>query len=725
MARQVLPFQAFDGKEGLAGMEPELLQDCTVVSQPLFASSHWLGARATPRTAVEQLARDIFLLHAKGRTYDADVAGAEWWVQSRELSTSADAIDFHWDKDEELKADSNVFVCPTISTVTYLSKCGSATVICPTSISEDGSISSMDIDCLYISWPEIGKHVAFDGKFLHAAPFKGGAGLRTTFLVNIWLDRKPEGLTMFPASMVSKLSQVTALPRRPTHLEPALTFSPCCFSQNKRSAPFCQDGQRNKVPVVKAEEVLKDGKPALFFLPGYSIALPLPMQTMEDAAARQSAGCCLCSGSVQVECSPQALGCIRALDADGSEGASGQHADCVPDPDCDDPEKWITSGDTLVELGDLGAALASYTRATSLDSEDVEAWTSHGIVLRDLGQMQRAAVSFEKAAAVDPGDVDLLIYQGNALSALRKHDEAIEVFSKAVEMCWHEAGPWLSRGNEYFSIGELDRALHDYEQAIELDPDNAAAVANAEHARAQLCWEQAALESKLAPHNQLEPYLTVGLPAKSSFEPNPLHSLHCMHWLDPECCATLVGHAENFARERGGWGSSRHEDHGTMDIELSTAPALRDWFAPNLQSTILPTLSQLFGIDVARLRAREVFFVKYSAQGQSKLGPHRDGHLLSFNVLMSQPDSFSGGGTHIQALQRTVQPERVCTALTVLFVNLSWVFVVSGRRSALPLRKDAPRRRPSDARCAVHPGRVCGSATAEWRRGGQIAARVH
>ena len=43
---------------------------------------------------------------------------------------------------------------------------------------------------------------------------------------------------------------------------------------------------------------------------------------------------------------------------------------------------------------------------------------------------------------------------------------------------------------------------------------------------------------------------------------------------------------------------------------------------------------------------RDLFFVRYEAGAQDRLTPHRDGTLLSFNVLLSMPGrDFEGGGT--------------------------------------------------------------------------------
>eukprot|EP00553_Chaetoceros_curvisetus_P007520 CAMPEP_0204625888 /NCGR_PEP_ID=MMETSP0717-20131115/11517_1 /ASSEMBLY_ACC=CAM_ASM_000666 /TAXON_ID=230516 /ORGANISM="Chaetoceros curvisetus" /LENGTH=224 /DNA_ID=CAMNT_0051641677 /DNA_START=403 /DNA_END=1077 /DNA_ORIENTATION=- len=88
----------------------------------------------------------------------------------------------------------------------------------------------------YLSWPKRGKHLSFDGRFLHAAPCNlmkkgewekqislpdhGSAKVdkkeekkllrrrrRTTFLVNVWLNYKPFNVKTFPESMMDKMSK--------------------------------------------------------------------------------------------------------------------------------------------------------------------------------------------------------------------------------------------------------------------------------------------------------------------------------------------------------------------------------------------------------------------------------------------------------------------------------------------------------------------------------------
>lgn len=178
--------------------------------------------------------------------------GAEWWVQVKNISTSASpvdgatveekdavagnlrslassSIDLHYDKDEALAESFGIGSFPALSTVTYLtgdSKTAAPTVVFDHTYTqgEDEVMSSM-----MVSRPRVGKHICFDGRLLHGAPYHPSLLsssssnspplnngpvcegtihpsnqtindptdapttplLRVTFLVNIWNDRRP------------------------------------------------------------------------------------------------------------------------------------------------------------------------------------------------------------------------------------------------------------------------------------------------------------------------------------------------------------------------------------------------------------------------------------------------------------------------------------------------------------------------------------------------------
>lgn len=187
-------------------------------------------------------------------------------------------ISFHWDKDEDLRLlmGGSMYIHPHISTVTYITSFGPPTMALNVRIhpmtgewivpecynnpppneqpSSEKRIDSSDVTTntvattkqndanqkdtttavsAYISWPQRGKHLSFDGRYLHAAPgdfmesgeFENQIQFETsddkqqnrlnqrrhrrvTFLVNIWLNYKPFNVNMFPDTMIDKLTKV-------------------------------------------------------------------------------------------------------------------------------------------------------------------------------------------------------------------------------------------------------------------------------------------------------------------------------------------------------------------------------------------------------------------------------------------------------------------------------------------------------------------------------------
>mmetsp|Transcript_6642 Transcript_6642/g.12078 ORF Transcript_6642/g.12078 Transcript_6642/m.12078 type:complete len:273 (+) Transcript_6642:303-1121(+) len=99
----------------------------------------------------------------------------------------------------------------------------------------------------FVSWPNLGKHMSFDGRWLHAAPcnlmeegmfqkqvqftpkekdekwnkLQKRRHRRVTFLVNIWLNYRPFDLKPFPDTMVDKMSGQDESTRKKLRFLPA------------------------------------------------------------------------------------------------------------------------------------------------------------------------------------------------------------------------------------------------------------------------------------------------------------------------------------------------------------------------------------------------------------------------------------------------------------------------------------------------------------------------
>ena len=237
----------------------DLLFDCEISDCGLMPRTCWVPAKGmAPRCTLEQFALDVFHHHVPSNlNYDPISSGAEWWVQIRPSpegtgrysmhdenpdEISKTGISFHWDKDEDLRllTGGTTYIHPHLSTVTYLTDFGSPTLALNCRVhpltgewivpGKDANMTETGVEG-FVSWPKTGKHMSFDGRYLHAAPpdlmepgsFKRQIQFeesedpkqqvilkrrhrRVTFLVNIWLNYRPFDVKPFPDTMINKMT---------------------------------------------------------------------------------------------------------------------------------------------------------------------------------------------------------------------------------------------------------------------------------------------------------------------------------------------------------------------------------------------------------------------------------------------------------------------------------------------------------------------------------------
>lgn len=224
-------------------------------------ATFFLPAVMKPRCALEDLAMQIFKAHTKelvpGTHFDLERSGAEWWTlvldsSSAEKDTTSsdnddddeddDEVGMHFDADYGLEDQlPNYMLHPRVATVTYFTDLGVPTLVLdkkspPPSDVEKVTLNG-DIKKGWLSCPETGKQIAFDGRLLHGAPgefFPGKKddniienhskrrkldnGLskasvektnkRITFMVNVWVNHCPIDAEMCDESLCAKMKTV-------------------------------------------------------------------------------------------------------------------------------------------------------------------------------------------------------------------------------------------------------------------------------------------------------------------------------------------------------------------------------------------------------------------------------------------------------------------------------------------------------------------------------------
>ena len=162
---------------------------------------------------LERLALAIFQNHASTSCAE-NLAGAEWWVQVKDLASENAAVDIHYDKDENLAEKFGLGSFPLLSTVTYLTENAYPTLVFPHCYDE---AEDEPMDGVVVSHPRRGKHLVFDGRLLHGAPAceamcrsesdAESIGTRVTFLVNLWQYAKPCGINSLDPTVQDTIKQ--------------------------------------------------------------------------------------------------------------------------------------------------------------------------------------------------------------------------------------------------------------------------------------------------------------------------------------------------------------------------------------------------------------------------------------------------------------------------------------------------------------------------------------
>eukprot|EP01134_Creolimax_fragrantissima_P001186 CFRG1186T1 len=121
---------------------------------------------------------------------------------------------------------------------------------------------------------------------------------------------------------------------------------------------------------------------------------------------------------------------------------------------------------------------------------------------------------------------------------------------------------------------------------------------------------------------------------------------------------------EDFAKERGGWGTVRHCSVPTTDVAVEDIPVLRPWLRSLMSNRLSPMLCECFpcladGTDLGpngnRVRIHDAFVVRYDECDKSlSLPTHSDTSSLSFTIALSESSDYVGGGTWFEALGQRV-----------------------------------------------------------------------
>ena len=113
-----------------------------------------------------------------------------------------------------------------------------------------------------------------------------------------------------------------------------------------------------------------------------------------------------------------------------------------------------------------------------------------------------------------------------------------------------------------------------------------------------------------------------------------------------DTCKWIINECENYAIGNGGWTTNRHHNYPTTDLPIENVKTIHNFIIETLNTISLKIKKSYNLNDDIKMNFIDVFVVKYKFNEQTYLDMHKDGSFFSFNILLSNPTDFEGGGTY-------------------------------------------------------------------------------
>jgi hypothetical protein len=115
-----------------------------------------------------------------------------------------------------------------------------------------------------------------------------------------------------------------------------------------------------------------------------------------------------------------------------------------------------------------------------------------------------------------------------------------------------------------------------------------------------------------------------------------------------EICNWLIKESEKYAKQNGGWTTTRHKEYPTTDLPVNKISSIFS-FVSNSFQTIIEMIKKSYCLDDTFIfNVSDIFIVKYDENSQRGVDAHTDTSEISINILLSDPADFDGGGTYFE-----------------------------------------------------------------------------
>jgi len=112
-----------------------------------------------------------------------------------------------------------------------------------------------------------------------------------------------------------------------------------------------------------------------------------------------------------------------------------------------------------------------------------------------------------------------------------------------------------------------------------------------------------------------------------------------------DTCKWIINESELYAKENGGWTTTRHENYPTTDLPVDKIKSIFKYILGTLPN-IISKIHKYYCIpENTETNILDLFIVKYEEDSQNKLDMHTDGSFLTFSIMLSSSKDYEGGGT--------------------------------------------------------------------------------
>jgi tetratricopeptide (TPR) repeat protein len=138
---------------------------------------------------------------------------------------------------------------------------------------------------------------------------------------------------------------------------------------------------------------------------------------------------------------------------------------------------YYDRGQSYIQLNDLDAALADFTRALELPSPSPQftagVYWLRSAILFEQSKIEDALADLDQAIVVAPREAEGYFRRGQIYAAQERYEEALEDFNQGITLAPNVPNLYELRGQVHQQLENYDAAVTDFSSAIELDPNNA------------------------------------------------------------------------------------------------------------------------------------------------------------------------------------------------------------------------------------------------------------